>query len=161
MSDHPTDDGFYPNPKQRRREYEAPALGADPTQRLGETKVVRGATPTSAVSKTRKRFVAQFTQLSEQHKIPVIGSRAKMHANIKLMLDDGYSDDIIDRAWEYFAGMVPSMYLGGTTLWDLFFAKRDEALQFAHVASIGSHGGPRESLMDRGRRLSTHQQKDT
>lgn len=158
MSDFPTDDGF--DPSKPTREHDSAALGEDPHKRLGPAKVVRGPDPRSkAVLAIQEYFRVKLTPFSERRKVPLFGQVGKMQKNIKFLLQQQHSPEAIEGAVDLFASQTESMYFQGESLWDMFFARRDEHIRLAAIHAIGSRGGPRESLADKGRRLMAQQQQ--
>jgi hypothetical protein len=157
------DPSFYEAPTKRTTrwggEAEGTPLGGEDKVVIG--KVVKRSPPRSKdVLAVKEYFQTKLLAFSEARHVPLWESVGKMHNNIKYLVDtQGHSQDILERAIEFFASQAPSMMFQGTSLWDQFFAHREEALKFAAVAGIGSRGGPRESQDDLAKRLSQHQQQ--
>lgn len=150
-------------PKKGRRNYDPPALGEDPERPLAATKTVRGPDPRSkAVRDVRQAFEHKLLPISVAKRVPLYSRVNRALANIKFMLDQGHELPVLVGAFDYFASQADSMVFMGESLWDLFFARRDEAIKYATVSAIGSHGGPQESLADKGRRQASRlsQQKE-
>jgi hypothetical protein len=62
-------------------------------------------------------------------------------------------------AFDYFASQADSLVFMGESLWDMFFARRDEAIRIATINAIGAHDGPQESQDDKARRLMARSQR--
>ena len=155
MSDHPND-GFY----DTRRDRESAALGEDPRKPLAAPKAVRSSPPrTKAVIAVKVYFEAKLGSFSDARHVPLWESVGKMHANIDYLIKQGHSQDTLERAIDFFVSQAPSMLFQGSSLWDQFFAHREDALKFAAVSGIGTRGGPREASDDLAKRLSQHQQQ--
>ncbi len=154
---------FYEAPTKRTTrwggEAEGTPLGGEDSFVIG--KVVKRSPPRSkAVLAVKEYFQTKLLPFSEARHVPLWESVGKMHNNIKFLVDtQGHSQDILERAIDFFASQAPSMMFQGTSLWDQFFAHREDYLKFAAVAGIGTHGGPRESMDDLAKRLSQRQQE--
>jgi hypothetical protein len=161
MSDYPTDDGFGPTKKKASGwggKSEGTPLGGEDKPAAGRT--VRGPDPRSkAVRDVRHAFEQRLLPISVTKRVPLYGRVNKMQANIKFMLDQGHDLAVITGAFDYFASQADSLVFMGDSLWDIFFARRDEAIRIATINAIGSHGGPQESLADKGRRQASRKEQ--
>ena len=149
-------------PKKRGRgwggESEGTPLGGEDRVVVG--KVVKSSPPRSkAVIAVKAYFQTKLGGFSEAKHVPLWENVGKLHNNIDYMIKQGHSQDTLWRAIDFFASQAPSMMFQGTSLWDQFFAHREDALKFAAVAGIGSRGAPREDLMEQSRRLSQRQKE--
>jgi hypothetical protein len=161
MSDYPTDDGFGPTKKKASGwggKSEGTPLGGEDKPAAGRT--VRGPDLRSAaVTKVRTRFEERFRPVAESKHVPLCTTVGRMLGNIRWLLDQGYDQDTIDRAWEYYATQVQHLTFQGSSLWDEFYKRRADAFSFAASSAIGTRGGERRSSDAQAEYLMSQQQK--
>lgn len=69
-------------------------------------------------------------------------SRPKMNGNLKWMLDQGYTEDIIKDSFSYFRAAVPSITIApDDSCWDCYFRRRGSYLRSAQRGREGTRPG--------------------
>jgi hypothetical protein len=71
---------------------------------------------------------------------PLWSSVGKMGANIKWMLDNGYSEATVLASFEVFQGQIHAVAWRGQAVWDEYYKRKVKLLQQTATASIGGDG---------------------
>jgi len=150
-------------PKKRGRgwggESEGTPLGGEDRVVVG--KVVKSSPPrTKAVIAIKAYFQTKLGGFSEAKHVPLWENVGKLHNNIDYMIKQGHSQDILWGAIDYYVTQVPNLMFQGTSLWDEFFARREDYIKYAATAVIGSHGAHTETQDEEARRLASIRYRD-
>jgi predicted transcriptional regulator len=134
-------------------------LGADTTAPMAPRMIKHSPPRRKDVLAVKEYFQSKLLAFSEARHVPLWERVGKMHNNIDFLITQGHTQAIIEGAIDLFASMTAGMVFQGESLWDKFFAQRDEHIRLAAIHAIGGRGGPRESQEDKSRRLMEYQQQ--
>ena len=162
MSDHPHE-GWDDTPKRPGKwggKSEGTPLGGE--QSVGVPKTVKRSPPRGKdVLAVKAYFQSKLLTFSEVRHVPLWESVGKLHNNIDwLLTKQGHSVALLEGAIDFFASQVNSLvFQRGSSLWDAFFARREDALKAAGTATIGGRGEQRESAQELADRLTAFRQQ--